>query len=303
MSRQRTRVALSQNFLRDPRLADHLVQLAALDANDTVIEIGPGSGVITARLAQSCRQVLAIEKDANLARRLARRFASEPAVAIFAADFLEFPLPSSHYKVFANIPFAITTAIVSKLTTGISPPEDAWLVMQREAAQRFLGEPGGTLVPALLHPWFAGQIRRHFHRSDFVPRPGVESVLLQITRRSQPLIPGNSEEYFRDLVTFTYTAWQPSVQAALSTVLPTALGHEIGFEAGVDLRRPPSALAGEEWVAFALALQTRLPELPAGIRGAAARLEHQQANRKQPPRARSIGGCSKAARPVVERRK
>ena len=189
MSRQRTRAALSQNFLRDPRLAEHLVHLAALDANDTVIEIGPGSGVLTGRLARRCRQVLAIEKDATLARRLAQRFAAERAVAVFAADFLEFPLPSSRYKVFANIPFAITTAIVSKLTTGVSPPEDAWLVMQREAAQRFLGEPGGTLVSALLHPWFTGQIRHHFRRSDFVPQPGVEVVLLHLSRRGEPLKP------------------------------------------------------------------------------------------------------------------
>src|SRR5689334_1717076 len=106
MPRQRTRAALSQNFLRDPRLADHLIQMAALSAEDTVIEIGPGTGVLTARLARTCRQVLAIEKDATLAHKLARRFAHQGAVAIFAADFLEFPLPSSRYKVFANIPFA-----------------------------------------------------------------------------------------------------------------------------------------------------------------------------------------------------
>lgn len=273
MSRPRTRAALSQNFLRDPRLADHLVNLAALDANDIVIEIGPGSGVLTATLARRCRQVLAIEKDAALARRLTQRFASERAVAIFAADFLEFPLPSSRYKVFANIPFAITTAIVSRLTTGVSPPEDAWLVMQREAAQRFLGEPGGTLVSALLHPWFAGQIRHHFRRSDFVPQPGVEVVLLNLARRPQPLILVEHEAAFRDLVAFVYTAWQPTVQAALATVLRGTDCTRLGRAAGIDLRRPPSALVGDEWVAIATVMQDRLSELPAAVRGAAARLE------------------------------
>ena len=289
MSRSRTRAALSQNFLRDPRLADHLVRLAALDANDTVIEIGPGSGLLTASLAGSCRQVLAIEKDATLARRLTRRFAAERAVAIFAADFLEFPLPSSRYKVFANIPFAITTAIVSKLTTGVSPPDDAWLVMQREAAQRFLGEPGGTLVSALLHPWFASQIRHTFRRSDFVPQPGVDVVLLNLARRPQPLIPGESEELFRDLVTFAYTAWQPTVQAALATVLRKADCTRIERGAKLDLQRPPSCLAGDEWVALALVTQACLPQLPAAVRGAAARLERQQANLQPRPRARPTG--------------
>jgi 23S rRNA (adenine-N6)-dimethyltransferase len=289
MPRQRTRAALSQNFLRDPRLADHLVHLAALDANDTVIEIGPGSGVITARLAQRCRQVLAIEKDANLARRLTQRFAGENSVAIFAADFLAFPLPSSRYKVFANIPFAITTAIVSKLTTGASPPEDAWLVMQREAAQRFLGEPGGTLVSALLHPWFAGLIRHQFRRSDFVPQPGVDVVLLHLSRRSRPLIALEREAEFRDLVTFAYTAWKPTVRAALATALPESHCASISRAAGVDLRRPPSALAGDEWVAIASAMHARLTEVPSAIRGAAAKVEHQQASRRQRSPARATG--------------
>lgn len=284
MSRPRSRAALSQNFLRDPRLAEHLVHLAALDANDTVIEIGPGSGVLTATLARRCRQVLAIEKDATLARRLARRFASERAVAVFAADFLEFPLPSSRYKVFANIPFAITTAIVSKLTTGIAPPEDAWLVMQREAAQRFLGEPGGTLVSALLHPWFAGQIRHHFRRGDFVPQPGVEVVLLQLSRRPEPLISRENERDFRDLVTFAYTAWQPTVAAAFASALAPSQRSRIVQAAGVNLARPPSALTPEEWVAIAVATCAAVPELPAGIHGAAARLGLQQAKMAEQPR-------------------
>ncbi|MDQ2652606.1 MAG: 23S ribosomal RNA methyltransferase Erm [Chloroflexota bacterium] len=286
MSRQRTRAALSQNFLRDPRLADHLVRLAALDANDTVIEIGPGSGVLTGRLAQSCRQVLAIEKDANLARRLTQRFASERAVATFAADFLEFPLPGSRYKVFANIPFAITTAIVSKLTTGVSPPEDAWLVIQREAAQRFLGEPDGTLVSALLHPWFTGQIRHDFRRSDFVPQPGVDVVLLQMSQRPEPFIAQESQEAYRDLVTFAYTAWQPTVAAALATAMPAAQVARLSRIAASNLERRPSALTGEEWIALVVATHDLFPTLPAAIAGAAGRLEQRQATLAKQHRSR-----------------
>jgi 23S rRNA (adenine-N6)-dimethyltransferase len=273
MPRHRTRAALSQNFLRDSRLADRLVQLADLDSNDTVIEIGPGSGILTAHLARTCRQVLAVERDANLARRLTQRFSSESTVAIFAADFLEFPLPSTRYKVFANIPFAITTAIVSKLTTGVSPPEDAWLVMQREAAQRFLGEPVGTLVSALMFPWFATQIRHCFRRSDFVPQPGVDVVLLQMLQRPEPLIARACKDSFRDLVTFAYTAWQPTVFAALASAMPASRVATLSRDAAVNLQRPPSALTGDEWVAVVTATHDLLPSLPAAMIGAADRLE------------------------------
>lgn len=292
MSRHRTRAALSQNFLRDPRLVDHLVRLAALDANDTVIEIGPGSGVITGRLAPICRQVLAIEKDATLARRLAQRFAAERAVAIFAADFLEFPLPSSRYKVFANIPFAITTAIVSKLTTGVSPPEDAWLVMQREAAQRFLGEPGGTLVSALLYPWFAGQVRYHFRRSDFVPQPGVDVVLLQLSQRPESLISLEGRDAYRDLVTFAYSAWQPTVTAALASAMPASQAASLSRVAGYNLERPPSALSGDEWVALYIAFHDLAPSLPSAIVGAADRMEQRQPTLAKQHRARRTSQSS-----------
>jgi len=302
MSRHRTRAVLSQNFLRDPRLADHLVHLAGFDANDTVIEIGPGSGVLTARLARTCRQVLAIEKDANLTRKLTQRFALERAVAIFQADFLEFPLPASRYKVFANIPFSITTAIVSKLTSGVSPPEDAWLVLQREAAQRFLGEPGGTLVSALLHPWFSSQVRHHFRRTDFVPPPSVEVVLLQLSRRPEPLITRENERSFRDLVTFAYTAWQPTVEAALATALPASLCARIGREAGVDAGRPPSELKGDDWVALTRAVHAVLHDFPETIRDAGARSEAQQARLEKPGRIR-IGDRGSARVRAAGRRK
>lgn len=276
MPRHRTRAGLSQNFLRDPRLANRLVQLADLDANDIVIEIGPGSGAITSHLARRCRQVLAIEKDPTLALRLTQRFASERTVAIFATDFLEFPLPSSRYKVFASIPFAITTAIVSKLTTGVSPPEDAWLVMQREAAQRFLGQPVGTLVAALMYPWFATQVRHRFRRSDFVPQPGVDVVLLQMSQRPEPLITRECQNSFRDLVTFVYTAWKPTVFAALASAMPASHVAYVSRASTINLQRPPSALTGDEWVAIVDAIHDLMPSLPEVMISAADRLEQRQ---------------------------
>ena len=138
-SLRRRRIVYSQNYLRSPRLVDRLLDRSAISGDDLVIEIGPGRGVITERLAARCRQVIAVEKDPVLVEELRARFAQGGNVALFAADFLEFPLPLTSYKVFANIPFNITAAIVGKLTSGISPPSDAYLGMQREAADRFLG--------------------------------------------------------------------------------------------------------------------------------------------------------------------
>ncbi len=153
-SRRNRQIRFSQNFLHDRRLVEHLVDEAGLGPDDIVLEIGPGRGIITGALTRRCGYVLAVEKDQQQVVALQRRFRHEPRVTVFQADFLEFPLPATHYKVFASIPYNITTAIVAKLTSGVSPPADAFLIVQREAAASFTGVPVGTLVALELAPWF-----------------------------------------------------------------------------------------------------------------------------------------------------
>ena len=154
-SQAERRVRYSQNFLHNPRLvATRIVEASGLDRNDLVIEIGPGEGAITRALVNRCRHVIAVELDPVQVERFGKRFGQIPNLTVFAADFLDFPLPHSRYKVFANIPFRETAAIVGKLTTGAAPPADCYLVVQREAAERFIGSQGGTLAAMRILPWF-----------------------------------------------------------------------------------------------------------------------------------------------------
>src|SRR5271165_5947530 len=131
----------SQNFLRDPQSVADLLTRSDIQPGDLVYEIGPGKGIITDQLARHCRQVVAIEQDPLLASMLRRRYAANANVTIHTGDFLEFPLPDAPYAVFANIPFNRTHEIVTKLTRASVPPRTAYLVMQREAAQKFCGMP------------------------------------------------------------------------------------------------------------------------------------------------------------------
>src|SRR5687767_4239890 len=207
MSRLRhRRITYSQNFLRSPRLVDRLLDRAGIAADDLVIEIGPGRGVITEQLAARCRQVLAVEQDPVLVEALRTQFAPAANVALFAGDFLSFPLPLTAYKVFANIPFNITAAIVGKLTSGTSPPIDAYLAVQREAAARFMGTPQETLVGVLLKPWFEPTVVYRFRAADFVPRPGVAVVLLRLRRREVPLVSPSDASLFGDFVAYVFSA-------------------------------------------------------------------------------------------------
>jgi 23S rRNA (adenine-N6)-dimethyltransferase len=285
----------SQNFLLSPRLVDRLLDRAGIAADDLVIEIGPGRGVITARLAARCRQVLAVEKDPDLVEKLRGRFADTANVALFAADFLEFPLPRSPYKVFANIPFDVTAAIVGKLTSGVSPPVDSFLAVQREAAARFLGAPRETLAAVRLKPGFAPSVVHAFRPTDFSPVPGVEVVLLRLQRRDVPLVAAEDAARFADLVTFAFTAWQPTVRQALALALPRREVSAIERAADIALDRPPSALPFAAWLDLFGAFRMVMRERGSAIDGARERLERQQAGLRKVHRTRMAAGARGAA--------
>jgi len=174
----RQRILYAQNFLLDPYLVASLLERCSIGQDDVVYEIGPGKGIITEQLALRCKQVVAIEKDPRLSALLLQQFADRPNVTIHEGDFLHYPLPRKPYKVFANIPFNITTAIVTRLTAAQYPPEDAYMAMQKEAAEKFLGKPHESLYTVLLKPWFEVEMVHRFRRKDFVPEPGVDVVML-----------------------------------------------------------------------------------------------------------------------------
>ncbi|MBA2276329.1 MAG: 23S ribosomal RNA methyltransferase Erm [Chloroflexia bacterium] len=271
------RIRFSQNFLHDRRLVARLVARSSLESHDVVVEIGPGRGIITEALAQRCAHVLAVEQDPHQVGVLRERFGAGGKVTVFPANFLEFPLPATDYKVFANIPYRITTAIVSKLTSGVSPPADSYLVMQREAADKFAGVSKETLVAVVLKPRFDLDIVHRFQRSDFVPAPNVESVLLRLRRRGVPLLPQEHEQRFRDLVTAVFGAWQPSVDAALTGLMPHAALVGLRRRHGELLHRRPSQTPFGDWLALFDALLAQDDQrIWKRIQGAENRLVHQQ---------------------------
>jgi 23S rRNA (adenine-N6)-dimethyltransferase len=273
----RSSLTVSQNFLHSPRLVDHLVVVTGVGQNDTIIEIGAGKGIITAALAQRCRHVVAIEKDPLLATRLRRRFAGEPRVSISGGDALQTPLPKDPYKVVANIPFNLTADIVTRLTTAPNPPDDIYLVVQREAAERFMGRPRGTLFAALLHPWFDVSVVYRFQPTDFAPPPAVETVLMRMRKRGPPLIEQRNRELYRDLVVYLFTAWQPTIGHALEKALGRPTVQRIERRAAATaLGAPPSHLTPERWTELFTCCQVAWPRIRTQLAGTEARLRKEQ---------------------------
>jgi 23S rRNA (adenine-N6)-dimethyltransferase len=271
-------VAYAQNFLHSPRLVNQLLDRSTIDPDDRVLEIGPGKGIITAALARRCREVLAVEKDADLAHLLRGRFTLSPNVIIREGDFLRAPLPLPPYKVFANVPFNCTAQIIQRLTEARHPPEDIYLAVQKEAAERFMGRPRESLRSVLLKPWFEPSLVYRFRRADFIPAPQVEVVMLRLRKRGPPLIQASRAQLYRDLIIHMFTAWKPSLCAALADILSHRQIATLKGRFGVALDRPPTAVPFEHWLALFAYIDTVAPQPAVQIvLGSEARLIGQQA--------------------------
>jgi 23S rRNA (adenine-N6)-dimethyltransferase len=266
----------SQNFLTSRRLVDELLDRSTISPGDTVLDIGAGRGLITERLAQRGSRVLAIEKDPDLAKALHARFADRRHISVHEADVLRYHLPRTDYKVFANIPFAITTQIVGKLTATRHPPLDCYLVMQREAAERFTGHPAGTLRAALLHPWFESSVVHVFRRSDFTPKPQVDVVMLRLQKRGPPLVPDCRAGLYRDFVTYCFTARRPCLRSTLSTLVERSQARSIATRLAIHTNDTPTALRPEQWPALFDAMRRSSSSDLVRVHGAERRLSSQQ---------------------------
>ncbi len=275
---QRHGIQYSQNFLKSRYLVDELLDKCDIGLNDIIYEIGPGKGIITERLAQRCRQVIAIEKDPLLVDALRAKFAVTHNIRLHEGNFLEYRLPSSRYKVFANIPFNITSAIVTRLTMAPVPPDDTYLIMQKEAAEKFLGEPQESLYGVLLKPCFALERLHAFKRSDFVPAPRVDVVLLRLRKRGPPLVARNEMSLFRDFVIYSFTAPQPSLKSTFKRLFTPHQFKLLSNNLDSDFDVTPTSLDFEQWLSvFDCFKQVAGTQARYTILGSEMRLRQQQA--------------------------
>jgi ribosomal RNA small subunit methyltransferase A len=246
-TRQRKQISLAQNFLRSPKLVQRLVRMSQIGLSDTVYEIGPGEGIITAALASVAGRVIAIEKDAELVRRLRERFRLVENVEIVHKDFLDYSTPAE-YKIFANIPYNSTARILRKILHDRSRLTEAYLVMQKEAANKFSGSPRETLFSIRAKPFFDFQILSQLKRTDFWPAPNVDSVVLSIKRRTSPLIKAHDVALYREFVQYGFGRWRPNLRLAFKNVFTYKQWKRLARELDFPLNATPTELTLEQWL-------------------------------------------------------
>jgi 23S rRNA (adenine-N6)-dimethyltransferase len=252
-------ILLAQNFLRSSKLARSLLDASSIGSRDIVYEIGPGRGIITTELAQIAHKVIAIEKDPNLARQLRQRFQDVDNVQIIANDFLVYHIHDREYKIFANIPYNITACIVRKIFYTSPMPSEAYLIMQKEAAEKFSGGPHETQFSVLAKPLFDIQIIRELRRTDFEPVPNSDSVLLRIKKRPSSLIRKEDTFLYHSFVCYGFGMWKNSLKLIFKPVFTYQQWKHLSKDLHFPLNAIPSSLTFEQWLGLFECFKHRVP--------------------------------------------
>ena len=210
----------SQNFIRNPRLVSDLVSLTTINKNDTVYDIGAGSGVISSVLAEKCKAVIAVEFEPRAAAKLRENMEKYSNVSVYEGDFLTMDLPSGSYKIFANIPFHLSSLIVRKITEAINPPEATYLIVQKQFANKLLpnSDKFTGQLGMMIGPGFTVKIRKNLKRTDFWPHPNVDTSFIEIIRREEPLIDKNRMPVYRQFISDCFSDPKKFAKASRSSI-------------------------------------------------------------------------------------
>ncbi|WP_303266760.1 16S rRNA (adenine(1518)-N(6)/adenine(1519)-N(6))-dimethyltransferase RsmA [Streptococcus vestibularis] len=200
--------SFGQNFLTDTNILQKIVDTAEIDKNVNVIEIGPGIGALTEFLTENAAEVMAFEIDERLVPILEDTLRDHDNVKVINEDVLkadlqtrvkEFENPNLPIKVVANLPYYITTPILMHLIESKIPFAEFVVMMQKEVADRISAEPNtkayGSLSIAVQY-YMTAKVAFVVPRTVFVPAPNVDSAILKMTRRKQPLVEVKDEGFF-----------------------------------------------------------------------------------------------------------
>lgn len=242
------RKALAQNFLKNPSYVRYLISLSNISEQDRVLEIGSGNGIITLELAKVARTVTTLEIDPQLAQAMREKAETLDNVTVKQVSVLRYRLPSKAYKVFANIPFNITAEIVEKLLGSPFAPSHAWLLMQKESAEKLAIQSGSTEASALWQPWYKFDVVAEIGRNRFQPIPSVDAALLQIAKRAKPKLAPDLRGEYAQFVSYGFRAWRKDLKTAYKSVFTYNQWKRLAKDARFAANAKPSDLTLAQWL-------------------------------------------------------
>jgi 16S rRNA (adenine1518-N6/adenine1519-N6)-dimethyltransferase len=254
---------LGQHFLVDPNVLDRILTAADLRSTDTVIEVGPGLGLLTQALATRAGRVIAVELDQRMIAILGETLAGRGNVEIVPADILQVDpaeLAGGRYLVVANLPYYITSPVLRHFLEASRRPERLVVMVQKEVADRLVAQPGHlSLLGISVQVYGTPRLVAVVPPTAFLPPPEVASAVVRIDVYREPLVAATERDWFFKVVGAGFS--QPRKQ--LHNALAQALWFEPGGAtaaleaAGIDPMRRAQTLSIAEWQRLAGAIRPR----------------------------------------------
>ena len=240
-----------QNFLIDPHVLDKIIRAAQIEEDDVVLEIGPGIGTMTQYLAESARQVIAVEIDGNLIPILQETLGSYPNVQVIHEDILNVDLRAlvQEYnqgrpiKVVANLPYYITTPIIMGLFEKHVPMASITVMVQKEVAERMQAKPVNKDYGALslaVQYYAAPYLVANVPPNCFMPRPSVGSAVIRLTCYVKPPVSVKDEALMFRLIRASFNQRRKTLQNGLTNAPELPFTKEEIGDALKAVGLPPS---------------------------------------------------------------
>ena len=252
--------ALGQSFLVDSRVLQRILAAARIDSDDTVLEIGAGLGTLTQALAERVRRLVAVEVDERLVVFLREQLAAFPNTEIVQGDILalniaqllwEEPSQNAPFKVVANIPYYITSAVLRHLLEMSIRPQLIVLMVQREVAQRIAAKQGQMSILAVSVRFYGRpSVVARVSAQAFYPVPKVDSAIVRIVPHEQLPLDGDDVAAFFRIVRAGFAQRRKQLRNSLAhgLALPADGLAEALAAAGIQEQRRAQTLSVSEWV-------------------------------------------------------
>ena len=243
--------SLGQHWLSDPATLQSICDAAQLNTTDTVLEIGPGAGTLTTYLVRSAKQVVAVELDTKLAATLSQNVPA-PNLEVVNEDILKFDLSTlpQGYKVVANIPYYLTSHLLRVLSESPYQPQTVVLLVQKEVAERVAAESGQmSLLSVSAQFYWQVSLGQVVAAELFVPPPKVDSQVLILERRAQPVFTDVEPEAFFRVVKAGFANRRKTLENSLAGGLHLAKDRtrEIIDQAGLAAGVRAQELTLDQW--------------------------------------------------------
>jgi len=249
------RKGLGQNFLIDRGVLDKIIAAAGIENTDTVVEVGPGLGVLTRALAEKAGKVVSVELDRNMVALLRETMAGVPNVAIVERDILDTPPQSligqGGYKVVANLPYYITSPVLRHFLESTHQPQSLVVMVQKEVARQIVARPPETsLLSVAIQFYGTPRIVSYVPAGAFYPPPKVASAILRIDVLPERRLSAEDEAVFFKLARAGFSTRRKQLINALSSGLDIdkTTGAELLQKAGIDPKRRAETLTIDDWL-------------------------------------------------------